>query len=228
MPSRGAKPQLLRGTAGFVVPDLAALWSRLDFVAREMRRVAPDRPNSFAFAQGNDCVELTCPWGNRIRCHAPSAAWGGVELGLVYLDFDVAPGSADGIARFYQQVMKAPARREGRCAVVQAGAFQQLRFTETDGPIAEYDGHHFQIYLADFSSPYRWLQERDLLSLDVDPHEWRIQWICDPQDGQRLFQVEHEVRSMQHPLYNRPLVNRNTAATNLTYARGREAFSGAY
>ena len=41
-------------------------------------------------------------------------------------------------------------------------------------------------------------------------------------DGRRLFTVEHEVRSATHPMYLRPLVNRNPAQTNRTYAHGHE------
>lgn len=227
LPSRGAKPQRLRGVAGFVLPDLAAVASRIDVVRAEMRRVMPDRTTAFDATLGDGVIELTCPWGNRIRCHAPSAQWGGIELGLAYIDFDVPPGTAEGIARFYQEVMGAPARVENRAAIVRAGAFQSLRFTETDKELADYDGHHFLVYLADFSGPYRWLRDRGLISKDADPHEWRLEWICDPRDGRRLFQVEHEVRSLKHPLYNRTLVNRNAAVTNVTWTRARESFTGA-
>ena len=108
-----------------------------------------------------------------------------------------------------------------------AGTFQSLRFTETDTPAPAYDGHHFAIYLSDFSSPYRWLLERGLVSRDTEAHEWRFEWICDPRDGKRLFQVEHEVRSARHPLYNRPLVNRDPSVTNTNYA-GTDAFAGRY
>ena len=34
--------------------------------------------------------------------------------------------------------------------------------------------------------------------------------------------VEHEVRSATHPMYLRPLVNRNPAQTNRTYATGHD------
>ena len=49
-----------------------------------------------------------------------------------------------------------------------------------------------------------------------------------PQDGRKLFQIEHEVRSMKHPLFNRPLVNRNPGVTNMNYQLGQDAFRGAY
>lgn len=230
LPSRGnpPTPQRLRGRLGFVVPDLHAMAARLDFVRTEMARVAPERSNAFDFEVRTDQIDLTCPWGTRVRCHAPSDEFGRVQLGLVYIDFDVPAGTAQGIARFYDQVMRAPARVEGGKALVQAGASQSLRFTESDRAPPAYDGHHFLIYLADFAGPYGWLKKRGLISRDSDPHEWRLQWITDPVDDKPLFQVEHEVRSVYHPLFNRPLVNRNPLLTNRSYRRGDEAFSGDY
>ena len=53
--------------------------------------------------------------------------------------------------------------------------------------------------------------------METDADEWRFQWITDPHDGKKLFQIEHEVRSMKHRLFNRPLVNRNHGITNMTY-----------
>jgi hypothetical protein len=228
LPSRGGSPQRLRGLAHFVLPDLDAVAARIVHAREEMRRVAPERSHAFDATIGDGVIDLTCPWGNRIRCHPPSREWGGVELGLVCLEFDVPAGTAEGIARFYQEVMGAPARVQDRTAIVRAGAFQALRFRETDKQPEAYDGHHFAIYLADFSGPYAWLRERGLLSKDADPHEWRLEWICDPHDGRRLFQVEHEVRSLKHPLYNRPLVNRNPAISNVAWSRGTETFAGRY
>ena len=43
-----------------------------------------------------------------------------------------------------------------------------------------------------------------------------------PADGRVLFTVEHEVRSLTHPLYGRPLVNRNPYQTNREFANGYE------
>jgi len=230
LPSRGTapKPEVLRGTAGFVVPDLEALKKNLDYAGKEMKRVAPEFPSKFSFEEKSGCVEATCPWGNRIRCHPPSADFPRTELGLVYVDFDVPPGSAEGIARFYSQVMKAPARAEKGRTTVAIGRNQKLIFTEAGKPLPEYDGHHVQIYIADFSSPYEWLKQRGLINMETDQHEWRFQWIADPKDDRKLFQIEHEVRSMKHPLFARPLVNRNPGITNMTYVPGHDAFRGTY
>lgn len=230
LPSRGARPraQVLRGCAGFVVPDLDALKKRLEFAGAEMKRVVPEAATKFSWREHDGCVEATCPWGNRIRCHAPGPAFGPTEIGLAYVDFDVPPGTAAGIARFYTEVMKAPASAEGGRATVGVGREQRLLFTETSEPIAAYDGHHVQVYIADFSGPYAWLKARGLVTMETDAHEWRFQGIVDPQSLEPLFEVEHEVRSMKHPLYGRPLVNRNHAVTNVNYRAGQDAFRGTY
>ena len=105
LPSRGPapRPEVLRGTVGFVVPDLEALKKNLEFAGREMKRVVPDKETRFSWHDKGDTVEATCPWGNRVRCHAPSPEFPRTELGLVYVDFDVPPGAAQGIARFYDR-----------------------------------------------------------------------------------------------------------------------------
>jgi hypothetical protein len=230
MPSRGTKPkpEVLRGTVGLVVPSLEDLKKRLEHAGSEMKRVAPDVPNRFSWRVNGEAVEATCPWGNRVRCHAPSPQFGRTELGIVYVDFDVPRGTAEGIARFYNDVMRAPARAENGRATVDIGREQKLHFTETDAPLPEYDNHHIQVYIADFASPYEWLRARDLISMETDANEWRFQWISDPRDGRKLFQIEHEVRSMKHPLFGRSLVNRNHAITNQSYLHGHDAFRGTY
>ena len=230
LPSRAVPPrtEVLRGTVGFVVPSLEDLLCRLEFAKSEMKRVAPEIPNKFSFQKKGNVVEATCPWGNRVRCHAPSPQFGSTELGLVYVDFDVPQGTADGIARFYREVMKAPSRMEKSRATVSIGKSQYLHFTETERPLPEYDNHHIQIYIADFGSPYHWLKERDLITMETDADEWRFQWIVDPRDHRKLFQIEHETRSMKHRLFNRPLVNRNHAITNMTYVPGHDAFRGTF
>jgi hypothetical protein len=230
MPSRAVPPRAerLRGTAGFVVPSLDELKKRLEYAGKELQRVIPERKTHFAWREGNGAIEATDPWGTRVRCHAPSPDYGSTELGLVYVDFDVPPGAAEGIARFYTEVMKAPAQATAGRAVVPVGKNQKLMFTETKAPLPDYDGHHIQIYIADFSSPYRWLKERGLITMETDEAEWRFQWIVDPRDGKQLFQIEHEVRSLKHRLYARPLVNRNHAVSNMNYLAGRDGFRGTF
>jgi hypothetical protein len=229
MPSRAVPPRAerLRGTAGFVVPSLADLAKRLEYAGKEMKRVVGDG-RQFSYTVKEDCIEATDPWGTRVRCHAPAAEYGPIELGLVYVDFDVPEKTAQGIALFYKDVMKAPARAAKGRAAVDVGRNQKLFFTESKAPLPEYDNHHIQIYIADFAGPYHWLRQRDLITMETDANEWRFQWIVDPRDGRKLFQIEHEVRSLRHRLFNRPLVNRNHSITNMTYEYGQDTFRGRY
>jgi len=220
------RPQRIRGTIGLVVPDLTLLKQRLGRVAVALEGT------DFTFADRGAFVDVTCPWGNRFRCHAPAAEFGDTELAMPYVEFDTPGGSVEGIALFYADIMGATTEivsREGaRIASVSAGREQHLFFRETAQQLPAYDGHHVQIYIADFSGPYRRLLERNLITLDADAHEWRFRNIVDPHTNQTLFTVEHEVRSLKHPLYGRPLVNRNPAQTNRPYARGQDAFRGTY
>jgi hypothetical protein len=220
LPTRDA--QVLRGTVGLVVPDLAALKARLQKVQPLLEGT------KFSWRDAGGHVEATCPWGNRWRCHAPAPQLGAGQLGIAYVELDVPQGTADGIARFYREVMKTHATAEQGCARVSTGGAQQLVFRETARPLPAYDGHHVAIYIADFSAPYQWLLERGLVSMENGEHEWRFVHIVDPRDGRKLFEIEHEVRSMRHPLYARPLVNRNPAISNVAYAPGQESFRGTY
>lgn len=210
-------PQRLRGTIGLIVPDLDALRQRLARVAPLLAGTA------FAFEEKDGAVAATCPWGNRFRCQAPSEEFGSIELGLPYVEFTVPKGTASSIARFYREIMGARVATS-----VGVGRNQFLRFRETDEPLPAYDGHHIQVYISDFSGPYRRLRERNLITREPDRFEWRFRDIVDPHTNEALYTLEHEVRSITHPLYGRPLVNRNPSQDNRNYLRGEDSFSGIF
>ena len=81
------------------------------------------------------------------------------------------------------------------------------------------------MYIANFSGPYEKLKARGLISVEDNQYQYRFKDIADLESGKVLFTVEHEVRSMRHPLYARPLVNRNPEQTNRLYAPGHEELS---
>jgi hypothetical protein len=197
-------PQVLRGHAGLVVRDLQALKTRL-------AAIQPDLTGTqFAWSDQGEYVEVSSPWGNRYHCFGPGA-FGSMKLGVPYVELTVPVGSAAGIARFYDRVLGAPssvnAGADGTAASVEVGTNQKLVFREAE-QVAEYDGHHIAIYLANFSGPFEFLQERNLITEDVRNHQFRFKDIVDPDSGQAVFTLEHEVRSSRHPGYRRQLVNR--------------------
>jgi hypothetical protein len=213
-------PQVLRGHTGIVIPGRKALLDRLASVARKLDGTA------FAFSEHNDYVEAVCPWGNRVRCYEPDTArFGRITLGIPYVEFEVPAGTAKGICAFYPEIMGIPAELrngDGTMARVKVGKDQYLQFRETDRPQPDYDGHHVQIYITDFSGPYRRLLERGLVSQEDNQYQYRFRDIIDLAEGKHLFTVEHEVRSATHPMYLRPLINRNPAQTNRDYAQGHD------
>ncbi len=213
--------QVLRGRIGLVMPELDSLVARLASVKKDLKGTK----FSYKAGKGNSTVDVTCPWGNRFRVHTPDPErFGPYQLGLTYVQFDVKPGTAEGIARFYQQIMDAPSRVEkvdgAKSACVMAGHGQELIFSETKRKIPKFDGHHIQVYVADFSGPHRRLKERGLVSQEDSQHQYRFVDIVDPDNGKKLFEIEHEVRSMTHPLYARELVNRNPAQNIRVYQEG--------
>ena len=149
---------------------------------------------------------------------------------MPYVEFDVPVGTAERIARFYTEILDASSTvgdwGGAPAAIVTAGVFQSLVFRETEAEPPAYDGHHVAIYISDFSGPYRRLLDRGLISRETNRHEWRFTDIVDLDTGEVLFVVEHETRSLKHPMYARPLVNRNPAQTQSSYQRGLDLFSG--
>jgi catechol 2,3-dioxygenase-like lactoylglutathione lyase family enzyme len=216
LPSR--PPQVVRGTTGLVISDPEALLARLARVRQDLAET------KFGFRETDDGVETTCPWGNRIRCHAPDAArFGRLILGMPYVECDIPQGtSLPAIARFYREILGgiAGTAKDARGAYAWAvlGDGNRILFRETAGPLPAYDGHHIQITLADFSGPHGKLLARGLVTEESDQHQYRFKDIVDVETNRVLFTIEHEVRSMRHPLFARQLVNRNPAQTNRAYA----------
>ncbi|MFZ1969233.1 MAG: hypothetical protein WAU79_19300 [Bradyrhizobium sp.] len=210
--------QVLRGHTALVISGRKALLERLTSVAKKLEGT------KFWFKEHNDYVEAICPWGNRVRCFEPNAdRFGRITLGIPYVEFDVPTGSARGICEFYPKIMGMPARfanGDANIASVQVGKNQHLVFRETDRPQPEYDGHHVQIYITNFSGPHRALAERNLIFSEDNPYQYRFRDIVDLASGKHLFTIEHEVRSATHPMFLRPLINSNPAQTNRTFAAG--------
>lgn len=213
-------PQVVHGHTAVVMPGRDNLVKRLAAVKK------PLDGTRFAFSEHNDHVEAICPWGNHIRCYEPGTRFGRMMLGMPYVEIEVARGNASGIARFYNEIFAAPSKvqddPEGRAAHVRIGTDQKLIFRESDRTVPEFDGHHVAIYMANFSSPYTKLLKHKVISRETNEHEYRFIDIVDLETGRVLAKLEHEVRSMTHPSYARPLVNRNPDTTGPSFSPGHE------
>ena len=210
---------VFRGHIGIVTPSRKELLERLHGVKKNLA------DTQFSFKEYNDHVFATCPWGNEFHVYEPDVErFGNINLGIPYVEFTVPPKSAKKIAKFYRKILGAKTCLEknghGKAAHIKCGLNQELIFRETDKPLPEYDGHHLQVYVEDFGTPHKKLQDLGLITEESDRCQYRFEDIIDLETGQTVFQIEHEVRSMTHPLLNRPLINRNPAQTNRNYVLG--------
>ena len=213
--------QVIHGHIALVLPDLEALKARLAEVEK------PLAGTKFGWSVQHDYVAVTCPWGNHFRCYAPHEQFGDMALGVPYVEFLVEPGHAAGIARFYDRVLSAQAEvisdKDGPASRVKIGRHQTLIFHESNEPTPPYDGHHIAIYVSNFSRPYKYLQERGLITEEARNHQFRFKQLIDPDGEQPVFCVEHEVRSLHHPMFGRAMVNRDPNESARRYRRGRDA-----
>jgi catechol 2,3-dioxygenase-like lactoylglutathione lyase family enzyme len=220
LPTR--EPQVVRGTVGLVMPDQESLLRRLSGVRKYLEGT------KFDFSETNDGVETICPWGNRIRVHTPDhARFGQMRMGMPYVEFGVPEGtSLPAIARFYTDILGAVAGvaqdERGPYAWASCSADSKVIYRETDRPLPDYDGHHIQITLVDFSGPHKKLVERGLISEESDQHQYRFLDIVDVDSNKPLFRIEHETRSMRHPMFNRVFINRNADMNNRNFVPGYE------
>jgi len=171
---------------------------------------------------------VTCPWGNRFRVQ-PAAPTLNASLGVTYLELRCLYGTAKLIARFYHEMIGATVRvrEEGgvEIASVSLGPSQNLFFVEIPKSepqqLEAYDGHHICIYIANLSKTFKKLQSRKLIYVNkrfedrAKTMEEALKWrgfrfkdIVKIEGKGRLFTLEHEVRSVVHPAYLKPLVNR--------------------
>jgi len=185
---------------------------------------------TFGQYQGKASVyyEITCPWGNRFRVH-PAAPTLNASLGINYLQLRCLHGTAKHIARFYQSLLGATVRlkeeNDVEIALVSLGPHQNLIFMEIPKSepqqLDQYDGHHICIYIANFSQTFKRLQNRKLIFVNkkfedraktmeeaLHYRSFRFKDIVMVEGRGRLFQLEHEVRSVVHPCYLKPLLNR--------------------
>ena len=192
------------GCIEVVVPDIESLKRRLDGIDRDLRGT------DYARDEQPDCIRLRCPWGNAIRVCGPQ---GGMRFGIAGARVDVRRGAAAGIARFYAEVLRARVEQvesgeggdggdggERGCAVVRVGGAQRLAFRECAAP-PDYDGHHIAIYVTNFSAPYFSLLEGAAITEESSRYQYRFRSIVDPRTGAALATLEHEVRSLSHPLH---------------------------
>eukprot|EP00927_Polykrikos_kofoidii_P068990 TRINITY_DN64365_c0_g1_i1.p1 TRINITY_DN64365_c0_g1~~TRINITY_DN64365_c0_g1_i1.p1 ORF type:complete len:348 (-),score=38.80 TRINITY_DN64365_c0_g1_i1:149-1192(-) len=162
----------------------------------------------------------------------PEVAAAGITLpgkaslgdGIRYVELQCSVGHAAGICRFYNQTLGVPASTADGVCLVPIGD-QALIFREASEPLPPYDGHHVAVYVGEigsgdvsdsFASMYTRVQDAKLVYNNPRfPHltynsmedalthaEFRLMDLVDPQTGEVAYQLEHEIRSLEHITFN--------------------------
>ncbi len=219
LPTRPA--QVLHGHIALIVPEVEALKKRLASVEEGLRGTR------YSWSHDEDHIRVTCPWGNQIRCYTPAEQFGDIRVGIPYVELNVAAGSARSILDFYAQVLEAPtwfsSDKNGTVGGVKIGRCQSLRFRETAAPLPPYDGYHVAIYVANFSRPYERLSKGGFITEEPHNHQFRFRALFDPATGAPVCALEHEVRSLHHPMFQRNFVNRDPNQSQRAYRRRRDS-----
>ena len=77
-----------------------------------------------------------------------------------------------------------------------------------------------------FSGPHKQLSERGLVNREDNQYQYRFRDITDLDTSKHLFTIEHEVRSLSHPMCLRRLVNRNPIQTARNYSMATTRLRG--
>lgn len=146
--------------------------------------------------------------------------------GIDFVEFKCPLGVADRIALFYESVLDATTSvvedKGSKVAMIAFGnidesgkADQYLIFRETQEEIPQYDGHHIAMYVgesaADFEQAFKnakmagvvWVNPRfsdkaHTLQGAKDWKQFRFKDIVDMETGKKIFELEHEMRSIEH------------------------------
>jgi hypothetical protein len=194
------------GVVGLVVPDV-------DAVEHQLGEVSPALKDTlFSLESVGDTLLTATPWGHQIRVHGQTPMTGRLPHALAYVEFWVAPGTSRGIGAFYRDVLQCPVEEApidgDRSAWATVGSHQTFRFRERPnaGPVTT--DSHVAVYLTRYRAIYDALSRLDAV-MEADLNEqFRFNRILDPESRAPLFNFEHEMRSLHHPDYRRPLVNR--------------------
>ena len=192
-------------------------------------------------------LEVTCPWGNKFRIHEGHPTKPHIirrtndpideshleqifpfllirgGIGLAYIEFQIPHKTSQHVASFYSTFLGAPSAVVDSACYVSVGPFQNLIFREAPEGVNSVEdfGHHIAIYISNFGSTFKKMQQRNLIFVnDKFPdkvhdlneatrwRQFRFKNFVAEGNDQAFFSMEHEVRSVSHASFMRPLVNR--------------------
>jgi hypothetical protein len=209
--------QIIGGALGIVVPDLESVMNSLTLVEPKLENT------KFSWKKHDQTTLLvTDPAGSAIRVHQydPSTMYVRGGLGVSYIQIHCPPHSLSMIHQFYTKYFRAESILTDDQLKIIAGPGQHIIFEESEQFIFD-GGYHICVYINDFEHAYHRFEKDGLLYHEHSNSDgaktiqearanfqFRINDITST-DGSVLMCLEHEVRSMYHPSFMRPLMNRS-------------------
>ena len=137
---------------------------------------------------------------------------GRMPQAISYVNFWVPVGSAKAIADFYEKMVFAPTklgkRGKNAMATVTVGANQHFHFIEKADYAPVVHPNHVAIYVTRYQEMYQQFKAKKLLMRPDVEEQFRFDRMANTRSGKVVFTFEHEVRSLYHPDYLKPLANR--------------------
>ena len=209
LPRRGTVTPPFHGEIGLILPDLSVVQERLD----RLQGLGRFHDTLYGLDEVTDEYLLVkSPWGVRMRIWQSGVLPFHRAMGMVYVDIPVTPGSADSLRSFYKTLLGAPFHMADiggeKSAVVAVGPHQQLRFRERD-----LDDHNlYEFHVAYYLSNYNFARDAAIktgaLRGEGNGQVCFLDGPFDPESGDLLLEFRQEWRSVYHPDFMRPLVNR--------------------
>lgn len=208
LPRRGMETPPYHGEIGLVVPEFKAMKARLD----RLKRDGKFKGTRYAWKMEGRTPVVTAPWGLKLRLQKAGTVPFLRPLGMNYVDVPVEPGLAAPIGGFFSRLMEAPVAmrsiRGERSAVVTMGPFQYARFRERK--LKDYDLYRFHMayYVSRYNRIRDAVAEQGCMDGKGLGQVFFFSEIFDPENGDTLLEMTQEARSVYHPDFMRPLVNR--------------------
>jgi hypothetical protein len=209
LPRRGRATPPFIGEIGLMVPGVRVVEARLERLAN----LGKFEGSVYEILESaEEELLVRSPWGVVIRLLEAGSVPFSKPLGLVYVDIPVRPGLAKPLTDFYKKVMAAPVQVQKidgeTTAVVNMGPYQFVRYRERK--LKDYNLHDFHI--AYYVTHYNTIREKAIKAEALMGDGVGQLFFCrgpfDPKTGEPILDFVQEVRSIYHPDFMRPLVNR--------------------
>ena len=121
-------------------------------------------------------------------------------------------GKAARIGKFYEKIVGAPVQISElggtEAAIISAGPHQEIKFVER--ALDDYDTYtmHISYHVTHYNQLRQTLKEHGSLMGLGQGESFFFNKIFDPDTGELLMTLQNEVRSLYHPDFMRPLINR--------------------